>query len=360
MKGNMNPPATFPEASNSTLYAFAAKRSLDFTLSENPLGCSPLVTEVAQQGAGRLDHYPLPQALQLRRALAGKVGGEPENFFVSNGSEAIVALIPRLLAKPGDKAITPRLTFPLFALSCQQADMNVVFANMTTALGIDLGEILSKITLQTRLIFVCNPNNPTGNVLTREKLQTFLNAVPETVIIIIDEANIEFGGETLANEALKRPNVLVLRTFSKGFGLASARVGFALGSEKLIAHFLDNTPPFPITSLSEKLALCALHDQSFLENTRLFMTEQREFLTQALRSLRFTVFPSSANTLFVQLPSELDSAYFWEKVSQSDISLISGTFFPGFNETFFRLSPRTAELNRQFVEVIKAMKGTIV
>ena len=340
------------------LYAFGKKRSIDLSLSENPLGCSPLVTRVLQNNTIALNDYPAPNGRKLKNAVAEKLSCQSENIFVCNGSEAIINIIPRIFTKPGDEVIIPSLTFPLFSTCSELAGLRVTLAPMTENLAIDLGLVLNIVSKKSKIIFICNPNNPTGSVLTRDDLERFIRQIPTSVLIVVDEANIEFGGENVVDLALSAKNVIVLRTFSKGYGLANARIGFAVANKALITRLEEENPVFPVSGLSEELAIAALQDDAFIAQTKLFIKTERNRIKQQLEVLGCTVFPSAANNLFVKLPDRISSSIFLSAMEKADISLVNGSSFPGFDDSFFRVSPRTEKINTIFLNaVIQIMKG---
>jgi histidinol-phosphate aminotransferase len=335
------------------LYALGTKRAIDLSLSENPLGCSPLVAEKLKSNNFAFNDYPVPNGVRLKKALVEKLGCQKENLFVCNGSESIINAIPKILAKPSDEAIVPALSFPMFALCSELAGLTVKLAPMDEQLEIDLAEISKLVNQKTKLIFLCNPNNPTGSIIPKKELVDFIEKIPQSILIVVDEANIEFGGESAIELAISKPNVMVLRTFSKGFGLASLRIGFAVGNQNLITKLEEETPVFPISGLSEELTISALQDNSFITKTKAFIDEQRNLIQKELESLEFTVFPSQANNLFVKLSESLSTDVFERAMEKSDISLVSGSSFAGFDNRFFRVSPRLENVNQIFLKTVQ-------
>lgn len=334
------------------LYALTEKRPINVSLSENPLGCSPLVASALQQLKVDFNDYPSPNGRKLRKKLSEKFLLKINNFFVANGSESIINDLPKIFCKAGDEVIIPKLTFPMFAICSQLANLNVVSIEMTEDLGIDLEGIIRSISENTKMIFLCNPNNPTGSVLPKEEILQFINQVPKNVLIVVDEANIEFGGESVISEVVNQRNLIVLRTLSKGFGLATLRIGFAVANQNIIQRIEEETPIFQISGISEKLACVALDDDEFIQRTKQVTTNQRFFLQKKLTELGFTIFPSEANNLFIKIPNRLSKMKFVDKLSEKGISVILGSNFEGFNNTFFRASIRDSETNQKFIQKI--------
>lgn len=337
------------------LYAFGKKRSLDLSLSENPLGCSPMVSSAFKKLKLNFNDYPKVNGGSLKKALSKKLSINEKLFFIANGSESIINMIPRILCKPNDEVIIPQLTFPMFKTCSELAGLKTKLIKMKNNLEIDLNGILKRITNKTKLIFICNPNNPTGNVLSKNKLISFLNKVPNSVLVVLDEANIEFAGETLINEVIKRRNLIILRTFSKGFGLANLRIGFAVASKLIINKLEEEINIFPISGISEKLAIAALEDDLFLKKTKQFIKKERTFLKESLSEIKFKVFPSQANNLFIKLPKSINKEVFLEEINKSDISLVKGNNFGELDNQFFRISPRKRKINEEFLKRVKVI-----
>jgi len=245
----------------------------------------------------------------------------------------------------------------MFKIASELTGAVVVESEMTDDLEISLDSILEKITTKTKMIFICNPNNPTGNVISRLRLVKFLKSVPKKVIIVLDEANIEFDGTSLINEVKKFKNLVVLRTFSKGFGLAALRIGFCVASDGIINLLSACTQPFPVSSISEELAIVALDDQAFLNKTKDFIFSQSKIMRRELELLGFKVFPSKSNNLFVRIPNNFDKNEFSNKLKNENISIVKGSNFSGFDDSFFRVSPRGIFINKLFIKKIKSIVG---
>lgn len=335
------------------LYALQPKGLIDLSVSENPLGCSPLVMRVFKRLRPNFNDYPDPRATELVQALADFFVCQPDQILIGNGSESFILEICRLLVKSDEEISAPKLTFPMFALSGELIGARIRLVPMDTKLGINLDQVSKLINSNTKLIFLCNPNNPTGSVLAKAKLLKFLKNLPTRVVCVVDEANIEFGGESVLPEVLKLKNILVLRTFSKAFGLAALRVGCVVGDSRLINRLREQMPIFPVSSISQQLVAVALKDKQFLIKTKKFIEKEREFLTKELKRLGFTVFPSQANNLFVKLPNNVKTTEFWNFLDEASVSLVKGESFHGLTNLFFRVSPRLRKTNRQFISVLE-------
>lgn len=333
------------------LYAFGTKLPIDLSLSENPLGCSPRVLKIIQNlQAVDIFDYPDPNLTAVCRVISTNLKVDEDKIFIANGSESIIKLVPQVILKPSEEVLIPELTFPMFKESILMSKGRVVECPMSKDLDIDLSCIKAKLTSETKIVFICNPNNPTGKVISKRKL---LNFVENTkCLVIVDEANIEFGGDSLIKEASITDNLLVLRTFSKGLGLAGLRIGFCVGNKDLIESLKDSSPPFTVNKVAQLAAITALTDRSFIRKTKLFMDNQRQFLTLELIQRGFKVIPSLANNMFIDTNDVMDTSLFITELNSLGVSVVSGSSFGPKWKEFVRVSPRLERTNREFLKVI--------
>lgn len=333
-------------------YAFMERFDIDLSLSENPLGCSPKVFAVIKKEMDKVKHYPDPNCTELRKALSKKFNVPMEKIIISNGSEQLISLIPRVLLNPGDEVIIPEVTFPLFENGVRLAGGIPIFSKMTGDFSINLQDIKNRITKKTKLIFLCNPNNPTGKILGKKEILKFVKEV-QPINVVVDEANIEFGGESVVNAINKFDNLVVLRTFSKAFGLAGLRIGVGFASKDLIKVLNKIREPFTVNILAQKCAVTALKDEKFIKKTKKFVDEQREFLIVELRKRGFEVINSQSNNILIRVDRLFGSATnFVELLNKNNISVVNGTNFRGLGNKFVRISPRLPKTNQLFLKII--------
>jgi len=334
------------------LYAFGVKLPIDLSLSENPLGCSPRVAMVLK-GLSAKDFfdYPDPDSSKLRMALSKRLQVEANSIFVTNGSEAIIKLLPQVLLNEGNEVVIPELTFPMFEIATRLAGGRIVFSKMTDKFAIDINDAKARVSKNTKLVFLCNPNNPTGQIIQKQKILNFIKSVKANVVV--DEANIEFGGETVIGEVRRLKNLIVLRTFSKGFGLAGFRVGFCVANRDVIERLKGAGQPFPVSSIAQKAAVLALEDRRFMKKTKEFMEKERVFLTKELSLRGFRVVESEANNLLVEVNKVFKSSTeFVNKLNEKGVSVVDGASFKGLNGRFIRVSPRLRITNEKFIKAI--------
>jgi len=271
--------------------------------NENPLGPSPMAKIAMAQALDQAHIYPDGGGYRLRSAIAEKFGLEKHNVILGNGSNEIIEFIGHAFLQPGDEVITAQHAFVVYKL------MATLFGATTIEVpdpGFrhDLDAMAAAITPRTKQIFVANPNNPTGTLVNQAALDKFIEAVPERVIAIFDEAYYEFLEEPV--DVLKyvrqgRPNVVVLRTFSKIQGLAALRVGYGLGSEKIISILQKTRQPFNVNALAQAGALAGLLDEEHQEKTRRLTWAGRDFLQAAFTERGLEFVPTFANFIMVKV-----------------------------------------------------------
>ncbi len=278
--------------------------SIKLASNENPLGSSPKALEAMSAAMGKLHRYPDGAGYVLMQRLAGRLGVDQGQIVLGNGSDDILGLLARVLLQPGDEVIIPTPSFLMYKIVTQSAGAIPVPVALKD-LHVDLAGVLEKVGPRTRIIFICNPNNPTGTILEQGAFDAFLQAVPEHVVVVMDEAYIEFVREpTCASglSALSGPVALVtLRTFSKVYGLAGLRVGYGV-MPAFLAELLQRVRmPFNVNSLAQAAAVAALDDTGFFDRTLATIHQGLDFLYRELgrRNLRF--FPSHSNFFLIDV-----------------------------------------------------------
>lgn len=304
-------------------------------------------------------HYPDPEGRTLRKTIAQKFKIPINSVMLANGSEALIDLVAQIIVGPDDEVIIPEATFPLFEKGVRLVGGQVVFSKMDKNLGIDLNDIKDRINKKTKAIFLCNPNNPTGKVIPKKKILKLVKSV-ESVFVIVDEANIEFGGRTVIREVKNFENLIVFRTFSKAFGLAGLRVGFIVANPRLIKILKKVRQPFPVSGLSQKAALAALSDKGFIRKSRRFMNREREFLIKELQKRGFEIIKSQANNILVKFDKLFNSSdEFLKLLAKKDISVVDGRSFRGLGKAFIRISPRKRKTNKKFLKCVDEIQNRL-
>ena len=245
-------------------------RIIKLASNENPLGPSPLAMERIRNSIQGLAVYPAA-GLALRTALAERYKVPVEQVTVGSGSEGVLLNAMRSFLQAGDEVITAEGTFIGFYVLANAFNLNLKTVPLTADYTFDLKAIAEAITPETKAVYLANPNNPTGTAFSMDQYLEFLEKLPEDVLLIMDEAYYEFAGEAWVNyaDSLKHPHpqVLTLRTFSKAYGLAGARIGYGIGPVEMVATMLKVKLPFEPSALAEAAGLGALEDEAFLKRT---------------------------------------------------------------------------------------------
>ncbi len=231
--------------------------------NENPLGPSPKAMEAARRALGEANWYPDGGSKHLREVLAARFAVKPEEIFVGLGSSEIIDLASRVLLRPGLEGITSEGSFALFAIAIRASGGKLIQTRMKN-FAFDLDAITAAVTSQTRIIYIANPNNPTGTAFGASEFAAFLKKIPGDVLVVLDEAYREYAERPDLPNAMELfrqyNNILTLRTFSKVYGLAGLRIGYSIGHPTLTAEMNKLRTPFNVTSVGQAAALAALDD----------------------------------------------------------------------------------------------------
>ncbi|MCS7014406.1 MAG: histidinol-phosphate transaminase [Chloroherpetonaceae bacterium] len=297
---------------------YGLKEVYKLASNENPLGVSEKVVAAMQQALGNVNRYGDPLSVALRQKLAERFRVKIDNVIVGAGSEGIMSNIIRAFVSDRDELLTSENTFIGFKVLAQSKGAPFIQVPMKAGYRFDLDAIADAITEQTKVIYLCNPNNPTGTIFTREEFDRFITRVPERVIIILDEAYFEYAAfDPVYPDSMsyRYDNVITLRTFSKAFGLAGLRVGYGFAHEKFITNLLKVKLPFEPNSIAQAAALASLDDEAFLKKSVELNREGYATLTQALTELGYAWVPSWANFVMLDLQTE-------ERVNELDEFLL--------------------------------------
>jgi histidinol-phosphate aminotransferase len=272
--------------------------------NENPLGPSPAALAAMERALQSLHLYPDGNAFYLKRKLAEKLGVEPANLILGNGSNEIIEFIGHALMAPGTDVITSEYCFAVYPIITRLFGANLVTVPARSH-GHDLPAMLQAITPNTRVVFVANPNNPTGTLAPAADIARVVHEVPPHVLLAMDEAYIEFLEEPCDLLPMIRggkvPNLLLMRTFSKIYGLAGLRLGYGIGHPDLIAALEKVRQPFNINALVQAGALAALDDHEHINRTRRNNADGLRFFEAAFKQRGLRIVPSSANFLLVHV-----------------------------------------------------------
>ena len=325
--------------------------------NENPLGPSPRAVAALQQAAAGVHRYPDSGALALRQALAQRYGLPPEMVLCTNGSDEAVFLSCLAFLEPGDVAVMAHGSFISYYLRTLEMGGQAIRVPLRDYTH-DLDAMADAVTERTRLLLVCNPNNPTGTTSPADAMARLLARVPDDVLVVVDEAYVEFVDrpdypDTLAELRAGRPNLLVLRTFAKIYGLAGLRLGYAFGHPELIAYLDRARPTFNVNALAQAAGLAALDDQQHLERSRAHAAACRALFDRELRALGLSPVPSQTNFVAVPVPRDDTDVTAALMARGFTVTPLAGWGLPGH----IRISFGTDDENARFFTALRAVLG---
>src|SRR5512134_197200 len=276
-------------------------RVIKLASNENPLGSSPKALAALSEGVSTLHRYPDGGAFRLREALADRWKVTADQVILGNGSDEILGLLARTFLSPGDEAVMADQTFVIYKMEVMAAHGKAVIVPLVQWRH-DVMAMAAAMTGRTRLLFLCNPNNPTGTMVSAEEVARLLARVPEHVVVVFDEAYFEYVRSSPFPDSMayvkQRQTAIVLRTFSKIYGLAGLRIGYGVTTPE-IANFLNRVrPPFNANSLAQRAALAALDDDEHVAKSRALNQTGMEQVVTGLRALGLTPIPSETNFVY--------------------------------------------------------------
>ena len=276
-------------------------RVIKLASNENPLGPSPKALAALVGGHDSLHRYPDGGAYRLRQALADRWKVSLDHIILGNGSDEVLGLLARTFLAPGDEAVMADQTFVIYKMEVTAAHGKAVIVPLVNWTH-DLDGMAKAITSKTRLVFLCNPNNPTGTMVAADAVARFMAKVPEDVIVVFDEAYLEYVRDPHFPESLQYVaqgrNAIVLRTFSKIYGLAGLRIGYGITTPEITNCLNRVRPPFNANTLAQRAALAALGDDEHVAKSRAVNVAGMQQLESGLRALGFAVIPSQANFVY--------------------------------------------------------------
>jgi len=322
--------------------------------NENPYGPSPLALSAMKGAVSEIHRYPDANAFALKEALATSFALTREHFLFGNGSEEIVQMIAKAFFRPGDEVIMGTPSFPRYETVTRL--MGAIPVEVPLAEGYyPLQGILERLNSKTRAIFICNPNNPTGTALTAEALQGFVELVPPHILLVFDEAYYEFAGKLKSGLDYidKLRPVIVLRTFSKAYGLAGIRLGFAIAQPELIEALNKVREPFNGNAVALAGALAAWQDEAYLQEVVRKNNLERRRLTEKLEKMGVRVLPSATNFILAFFPKLTSTLS--QDLLQRGVIVRPGVAL-GYPDAL-RISVGTEAENNRFLQVLEEILG---
>ena len=324
--------------------------------NENPLGPSPRALQVIREASQTIGRYPDGNGFHLKDALAKALAVKTDQLTLGNGSNDVLEFVARAFVNPGDEVIFSQHAFAIYPIVTQAVGGKAVVVP-ARSWGHDLGAMSQAITDKTRLIFIANPNNPTGTWLTARQLEGFIKSVADTIIVVIDEAYHEYVQQSEYPDCINwldsYPNLVVTRTFSKAYGLAGLRIGYGVSSSA-IADILNRLrQPFNVNSLALAAAQAALADRAHLEKSIETNTRGMGQLVAAFEDAGFDYVPSVAN--FVAVDTGRLAGPIYESLLQKGIIVRPVGNYDMPNH--LRISIGTTDENQRFIEAFRQVMG---
>jgi histidinol-phosphate aminotransferase len=328
--------------------------SIKLASNENPIGPSPKAIEALHAAIDDVNRYPDGACFSLRERLSEKLGVEQTQLIFGCGADEILELLMKSFVGPGDEVIHAWPSFAMYPIVIKGMGGVPVAVPLTSEFGHDLDAMRAAITDRTKVVFLCNPNNPTGTSMQAESFDRFVESLPESVILAVDEAYCEFVRSDDFPDSIawlgRRPATLVLRTFSKIYGLAGMRIGYGVGDPELVGYMDRARHPFNVNRLAEAAALAALDDDEHAERTRALNADGIEMLTREIEALGYEVAPTDANFVLARTGADMYERLLREGVIVRPMN--------GFGlDDYVRITVGLPEENERLVKALRKFEG---
>jgi len=331
---------------------FGAKRWTKLASNENLLGPSPRAIAAIRKALPHIHLYPEGPCTILRKALADKFTIPEGRVVTSNGADNLILMIASAFVNEGDEVVMADPTFSVYTNVTQIMGGKPIKVKLKDFTH-DLDSMLKKVNRKTKLVFICNPNNPTGTIVSQESFNHFLSKLPKHVIVVLDEAYVEFVEEAFKVNSLdyfkEGKPIIILRTFSKVYGLAGLRIGYALGREDIVHCLYQVRDPFPVHRLAQVAAVAALNDKSHAFRSIQWVHEGKRYLYKELDRMGFSYVSSQANFIFIHFKK--DSEEIFEALLKEGVIIRPGKGW-GYPHCA-RVTIGRMEDNRRFVKALR-------
>lgn len=336
--------------------AYGLTKVAKMASNENPLGPSPLAIEAIQKEAPRVHLYPDPEARALKRALAQELGVDPRQILLGNGGEATIQLTAASIIEKGDEVVVPDPGFSLHEITTAHMGGLVRKVPLREDYSHDLEGMLQAVNEKTKIVYITNPNNPTGAMVRRKELEDFASRLPEDVLLFLDEAYFEFakvdpdypnGLEILK----KRSNTIVLRTFAKVCGIAGLRLGYIVSTPEIICEITKSAGVFSVNRLAQAAGLASLKDKEHVERSVALARASLARMSEYFDEKGLEYIPARGNFIFVNIKK--DGREINEELLKRGVIIRPG-FLWGWN-SWLRVSCATLENTELFIEALDAL-----
>jgi len=351
------------EAANRT--GLKQEDILDFSSSVNPLGPSEKALKAAKDNFGQIPSYPDSNSTALRENLASHYKGiTKDNILVGNGSTELIYLFAEAFMQKGDLAVVPAPSFGEYEKAVKKTGEKVKRVKLGRDFHADPRSFAAAMTGKTKIVYFCNPNNPTSILTSPEKLTKIIQqALKKDILVFLDEDFLEFveGGEkfSMISRIEEFPNLFVLRSFTKIFGLTGLRVGYGIASEEITSVLLNAKLPWNVNCLAQAAAIAALSDEEHLKKTLELIKREKAFLTRELEQFKaFKVYPPHANFLFMDVrKSGVTASQLKEKMLRHGVLIRDCSSFAGLDEYYIRVAVKTRQENERLLAAFRETVG---
>jgi len=318
--------------------------SVKLASNENPIGPSPLAVSALSAATKNLNRYPDGSGYYLRNALSEKLSVNPDSIILGNGSNELLDIAARTFMRPGDEAVMAHPSFVVYSMAVQSLGGKAVQVPLKDFTH-DLTAMLHAVTEKTRMVFIANPNNPTGTMNKKEEFDRMMEGMPDGILTVVDEAYYEYVSDPDYADSMKwfgkGKDILILRTFSKIYGLAGLRIGYGIAKGYIITEMNKLRPPFNTNSISQVAALHALRDEEHVARSRNMNDEGKRYLYRELERLGLVYVPTEANFIYMPVKGSMD---LYERL------LRSGVIVRPMGPDAIRVTIGLPEENRRFIE----------
>lgn len=334
------------------------KEVIKLASNENCMGPSPKAIEAVRKSLKDVNRYPDASSFYLRKKLAKSLGVDEASLIFGNGSDEVIGMAIRTFVGSGDEVVIAKPTFLIYEIISQIQNAEIKFVPLARDLRHDLDAMKDAITEKTKIVFIANPDNPTGTYVTKAELDDFFKGLPEKVIVFLDEAYFEFanyGFKDYPNglDYLDRPGVIVARSFSKAYGLAGLRLGYGISNPEVIGYMERTREPFNVNLLAQAAGAAAIDDKAFLKKTLSHVDKEKEFLYSAFRKMKLNYVKSATN--FILVDTGIDCKKVFNELLKRGV-IVRDMKVWGL-DTYIRVTVGTRKEDKKFVEALKSVLG---
>jgi len=330
------------------------KEVIKLASNENCLGPSPKALAAVRKNLANINRYPDASSFYLRKKMSKFLGVSEGSLIFGNGSDEVICLAVRTFVNEGDEVIVAKPTFLIYEIVSQVQNARIKFVPLTAGLKHDLKAMKAAVTDRTKIVFIANPDNPTGTYVTKRELDEFFNGLPEKAIVFLDEAYFEFADKLCRDypnglDYLKRPGVIVARSFSKAYGLAGLRIGYGISSPETIGYMERTREPFNVNLLAQAAAAAAIDDKAFLKKSLAHVEKESGFLYAAFEKMGIDYVKSATN--FILVDTKRDCKEVFNALLKRGV-IVRDMKAWGL-DTYIRVTVGTRAENRKFAEALE-------